>query len=434
MKKPWITALILGQLIITATAIAVYLTVREPAVDGQTAAEETAKPFLFSSGAPPSQPVTRANVGRTGYYDSPEPLQPQSVKWQVNNLGAGNQVIAGEAAYFCTGFGLVAAVDKVTGAERWKFQVPRKIMSDPVIAGDTLYFCFDGIYALNASLGAVKWKYDAPFDSEWTGLIADTSAVYFISGKIVRALDAATGTLLWTYPIASEKHHTDLALADGRLFVGGLGAEDGGTHSLFAVDAKTGQELWRFSSPEGIATTPVVADGTVFISSYQVNRPASDPRTPPPEFGHGAIHALNASDGKEIWSREAADGDLFRLGRPLAVAGGLVLVVRQPYKQEPHGSPGYIQALDASNGDVVWNLEASDVQTSLSVAGKNVYAVMGLWAPGRQPAISHLYAIDAATGKPRWAADTNLTPSASGEISLSDGVIYLSADGLKALS
>jgi len=68
------------------------------------------------------------------------------------------------------------------------------------------------------------------------------------------------------------------AIVDGIVYVAGV--ED----YLFALDAETGQEKWRFQTPKGSMNSPSVADGVVYISS-----------------GDETLYAVDAETGKEIW-------------------------------------------------------------------------------------------------------------------------------------
>ena len=90
------------------------------------------------------------------------------------------------------------------------------------------------------------------------------------------------------------------AVADGVVYVGSW---DG---RLYALDAETGQEKWRFKTDGQVYSSPAVAGGMVYIGSLD-----------------GRLYALDAETGQEKWS--------FKTGSPVpsspAVAGGVVYFV-----------------------------------------------------------------------------------------------------------
>jgi outer membrane protein assembly factor BamB len=66
-----------------------------------------------------------------------------------------------------------------------------------------------------------------------------------------------------------------------------IGSWDG---YVYALNALTGKEIWRFhtwrfDAEIGIVATPVVANGIVYIGSQ----------------GIASFYAINASTGKEVW-------------------------------------------------------------------------------------------------------------------------------------
>ena len=81
---------------------------------------------------------------------------------------------------------------------------------------------------------------------------------------------------------------------------GGLRGSD--DRRLYALDARTGQEKWSFKTDGGVASSPAVAGGMIYIGSLD-----------------GRLYALDARTGQEKWS--------FKTGSPVsspAVAGGVV--------------------------------------------------------------------------------------------------------------
>lgn len=163
-------------------------------------------------------------------------------------------------------------------------------------------------------------------------------------------------------------------VADGVVFVG---SDDGNVH---AVDAKTGRRRWRRGIGGPIESSPAVANGTIYIGSDDQSIYALDAATgavrwmfatggaivaTPAVAGNrvvvgskdGALYALNATDGSLSWSVSTGGP----ISSSAAVADGVVHV---------GSDDGMIYAIDLKNGDEQWRLPTRDkVRASPMVAG-----------------------------------------------------------------
>jgi outer membrane protein assembly factor BamB len=163
--------------------------------------------------------------------------------------------------------GILYAVDRETGSEKWKFDAKGRIASSPAVAGGLVYFgAFDGnFYAVDAASGQLKWKFATagerrfegkhlhgsepatetmpdPWDCYLSSPVVWQGAVYFGSGDgNVYALDSATGALKWKFK-TGDVVHASPAIADGLLFIGSWDS------NFYALDATTGAEKWRFKT------------------------------------------------------------------------------------------------------------------------------------------------------------------------------------------
>ena len=127
----------------------------------------------------------------------------------------------------------------------------------------------------------------------WNGVI------YVTTGKNdVFAVDVETGKVLWQYEAKLNQKITTICcgwlnrgvgLGDGRVFMGRL---DG---KVVAIDAKTGEELWarqlvRWQEGQVITGAPIYADGKIFIGTV-----GADLGT------RGFVEALDAETGESVW-------------------------------------------------------------------------------------------------------------------------------------
>jgi quinohemoprotein ethanol dehydrogenase len=166
------------------------------------------------------------------------------------------------------------------------------------------------INTANAARIGLDWALDMPDAISFVSTPLMVDGVLYFSGDraIVRAVDARTGRLLWTYDPEVGKHaprsialgwnsNRGIAYENGRVFVG---ATDG---RLVALDAKSGQVQWATRTfPEGsskaITGAPRAFNGRVFIGHGGA------------DFGtRGYIDAYDAVTGRRLWRFHTVPGN-----------------------------------------------------------------------------------------------------------------------------
>jgi polyvinyl alcohol dehydrogenase (cytochrome) len=170
----------------------------------------------------------------------------------------------------------------------WSFPTSDVVSASPTVVGNVVYVgAWDGyFYALDATSGALIWKFQvdcqttilpvppqclpagqAPPPRFFTdgGIITSTAAVvadrvYFAAGKTMYSLHARTGSLLWKHVICGNPDAPDCSLDsqdptqifsspsvfDGKVFIGHTAGGTGYRGAIEALDASTGEQLWRF--------------------------------------------------------------------------------------------------------------------------------------------------------------------------------------------
>src|SRR5439155_300336 len=93
----------------------------------------------------------------------------------------------------------------------------------------------------------------------------------------VYAIDAATGTERWSFP-TGDIVDSSPAVANGVVYVGSF---DG---RIYAIDALTGSMLWNFITRGRVRSSPAVDNGVVYVGSLD-NR----------------VYALDAASGAVLW-------------------------------------------------------------------------------------------------------------------------------------
>lgn len=164
-----------------------------------------------------------------------------------------------------TGRGDLAALDARTGDRRWRLILSRVAVRDPAAAPGTIYVgTADGIFsALRTSDGSVLWSKDFRGDplgapTVAAGLVFSGSRSDEPGGRL-RALDAATGDVIWQ----TDEPWFAPAVSNGLAV---SGRDDG---FLVARDVRTGAERWRFVAGGGSIRGPAIYGSTVVFGADQ---------------------------------------------------------------------------------------------------------------------------------------------------------------------
>lgn len=124
----------------------------------------------------------------------------------------------------------------------------------------------------------------APAKSDWPTLRADMARSGSSAAEVPAELSAA-----WRAEIGGRL--SSPVVAGGRLFVAAIDA-----HAVHALDAATGEPLWRFTPGARVDSPPTIWKGRVLFGSTD-----------------GHVYCLRADDGRMIWRYRAAPADL-RMG------------------------------------------------------------------------------------------------------------------------
>jgi alcohol dehydrogenase (cytochrome c) len=141
--------------------------------------------------------------------------------------------------------------------------LPEGFEAPPIVNGDEMIVTtpMDHVYALNATTGKQLWTYDHPLPhvtlrtvccdvvNRGVALYGDNVYMATLDNHVI-CLDARDGHLIWDKTMNAPGvgyaiSQAPLAL-HGMIVAGDGGGEYGGRGFVFALDAKTGQEKWRF--------------------------------------------------------------------------------------------------------------------------------------------------------------------------------------------
>lgn len=249
-------------------------------------------------------------------------------------------------------------------------------------------------------------------------VIADGRLFFLDADHRLHSVGADDGHRIWTREL--RPHHTrdrvarggGVAVANGRVFV------TTGFGFMVALNAETGEEIWRTETTAPFHSAPTVAGGHVFaitndseLISYDaasgemqwnhqaIAEPARilsassvayDGETVIAPFASGELVALLAANGRRIWSDSLSrTGRLTSLSAINDIAGRPVIDNGVAYAAS---HSGVLAAIDIRTGQRIWARAFASTQTPF-VAGDVLYAVS---------VDGELAAFDRTTGNIYW--------------------------------
>lgn len=283
------------------------------------------------------------------------------------------------------------ALDASDGADRWRTQIDGWVYTVRTDAGTVVTGTRGGgVQSWDAGRGMLRWERggaQTEFESPDSGPTVVGRAVYYQGGGRLHAVDALTGSEMWSYPVgepgAAGSVPTRPVVADGVVHL------TAGTRVL-ALDARSGAERWHFDAPAVMFAPPAHVQGPgssgggIYVADHL-----------------GTVYALDPAGGRERW-RVATEPR--QSVEPVVVAAGAVHL----------GAGSALYTLDAVSGTPRWRFAAQgEIVGSPAVADGRVHF-------GSKDHC--LYTVDAQGGQLRWRLETG------GEITGSpvsaDGVIY----------
>ena len=234
-------------------------------------------------------------------------------------------------------------------------------LNPPVVAGGMIYVV-DGeiqVVSVDAATGAKRWTV-APADMPDTdrlngGGVAFSGGRLFVTTAkgVVLALDAASGDEIWRHDLRAPLRGAP-AVAEGRVLV--ISADN----QSFALAEASGEPLWQHTAPGESAallggSTPAASQGIVVVP-----------------YASGEVNALSLESGIPIWS-----DSVLRPRRTLAIAAisdidGLPVIDRD--RVFVGGTGGEVAAFDLQTGSRLYELSVASDQTPWP-AGETVYLI-----------------------------------------------------------
>jgi outer membrane protein assembly factor BamB len=279
-----------------------------------------------------------------------------------------------------------------------------------------------------SNVGSLVQKWAVPTYAGWAPdpIVAYGRMYVAPADGIVRALDPATGALLWSFATSGGTYGAAPTAANGLIYVGN------NIGQLFALSASTGQPVWSRDDLGPITGSPVVGSGALYVGGT-----------------FSGMSALDALTGATIWNEPTA-----AYGRSPTLAEGMVLTASYDIdcvveaRDATTGSFDWyrsfclefnsttmpvadgiafdyslgVNAVDATSGADLWHFYpgGSNGGPPLAVANDTVY---GRVANGYPDPNSHLFAVNESTGSLKWSVPLRgLTLSSP---AVANGVVYV---------
>lgn len=227
-----------------------------------------------------------------------------------------------------------------------------------------------------------------PVVAQGTVFVIDTDAT-------VRAYALSSGAARWTRRLVTGGKDQQAA------FGGGVSVEDGkvyattGLGDVVALDATTGNQLWKVRPAGPLRGAPAIFGGQVYVVSQD-----------------NQIFALNIQNGDTVWNEAGSveNSGIFGVAAPAAAQGTVVAGF----------SSGELTAYRYENGRAVWQDTLSRTSMSTTVASLSDIDASPVIDEGRVYAIGkggRMVALELVTGQRLWELNIGgiATPWVAGE-------------------
>lgn len=212
------------------------------------------------------------------------------INWFEGNVGIG----ADGTLYVPNDNYFIYALDRDSGAAKWKFKTPNQTWSLPAVdrAGNLYVGNNNMVPILGHNTFAIAPDGSQRWGVSTLGTVAASPMLTASGLVVVGAFDGYVyaydqqGVQKWAFGARDHVYASTSLLPDGSIVAA---AADG---SVYDLDAKTGAPRWQFDTPEPIRSSPSVdADGNVYFGG-----------------GDGRLYVLGP-DGKLRWSLQLIDAD-----------------------------------------------------------------------------------------------------------------------------
>lgn len=263
------------------------------------------------------------------------PLSPKWSSYLGGNIVALSSTDNGRLIFART-TGSLYALDSTSGQEVWQFPLSRQVEPSLAIAHNEIVYVADSkkIYALSQKNGSIYWSQFLP---ESTGQVMGVYDDYILVNNRnfdVRAYNAATGSLLWTFP--AYWYHSMAFVSEDKVYIPKNG--------LYEIDINTGTVITKQKS-DAIFDAEVDGELIYYLTSKNVV-------------------SYNVQNDLEIWRHEIV---LSKYGHPRLKINDRFVIV---------GDMEFLTVLEKDTGQLIWKVQISE-PLNPSIIGENVFVMEG---------------------------------------------------------
>jgi len=199
---------------------------------------------------------------------------------------------------------IMYSLDAQNGQLNWTFEeATDRFVGSALVAGEMIFApsSDDNLYALNLN-GQPAWP--KPFSAEnsnWSKPAAesDCECVYMASmDHSIYAINPSNGQQIWrSESLGGATVGTPAVSDDGRLYIGTF------LNELVAIDASSGNILWRFPTEGWVWASPVLDSDIVYFGDIE-----------------GNFYAADSQTGSQLWTTQS-NGAI--VGKPLLTEDGV---------------------------------------------------------------------------------------------------------------
>jgi quinohemoprotein ethanol dehydrogenase len=246
------------------------------------------------------------------------------------------------------------------------------------------------LFLLIASIALASWLISRPLHAadveslraassgaqNWLTVGRDHNQTYYSPLTTINAGNVDRLGFGWSYDLGTERgQEATPIVVDGVMYTSGTWGY------VYALDASTGKELWRFDpkADPRAARNPccdlvnrgvAVWKGRVFVASVD-----------------GRLHALDAGTGKELWSVDTiVDHKLpYSSTGAVYIAGDLAVIGNSGADMDKGGVRGYVSAYEIETGRLAWRFYTVPGAPGQPPEDEAMALAASTWNPDRPP-------------------------------------------------
>ncbi len=301
-----------------------------------------------------------------------------------------NAIAANLTVYVTSTDGYIYAVNEETGRSKWEFNTGKPIFAMPVVAnGYVVTSSGRKFFCLDEQTGNVIWaRFDPNYYSQFGTPIITGDTVIYATRKMIYARELKNGHEIWSNS-SIETYGASPIIYEGIVVTAGKSYRGGNSTSLLAIDARTGQNIWKQRiAHDPNSFTPLIKDGKVYIGSRNVfykfdiqtgeveySKQFDSNFGSEPKYSNQKIY-ISGTDGY-IYVLDPKTGKIEKKIRHHSKQGTRFVMVGQYIYTTT--DKGKMICIESESGNVVWKFQALHKRRGKILSTANGRAYLTVW-------------------------------------------------------